>query len=102
MVSILLQLVAGWTPKCARLTGLKDEQDSRIFGCDEDYRNVVCVFSVYHKDEQDCRIFGCDEDYRNVLRVCFQRIIKMNKILGYLDVIRIVVMCCVCVFSAYH
>ena len=50
----------------------KDEQDSGIFGCDEDYRNVLCVFSVYHKDEQDCRIF---------------------------DVTRIIVMCCVCVFS---
>ena len=59
----------------------------------------MCVFSAYNKDEQDSRIFGCDEDYRNVLCVCFQRIIKMNKILGYLDVMRIIVMCCVCVFS---
>ena len=39
----------------------------------------MCVFSAYHKDEQDSGIFGCDEDYRNVLCVCFQRIIKMNK-----------------------
>ena len=56
----------------------------------------MCVFSAYHKDEQDSRIFGCDEVYRNVLCVCFQRIIKMNKILGYLDVMRIIVMWCVC------